>query len=182
MAADKRRMAYKSWKDKLRIWFMPTGWRPADIITKYPVYKIDDVYNFDKYATGASGMFAAWIWTQMVILLLFVSWLFGNINNIGSPAMFVYGGFIFLFVYAFTELMDGNRYALAWEIGKALTGMGIIYFTGDWFGAGKWSNAIKYIIGAYLIFSCLVTAWFIITDLRKKNLVPVKMAEGTCLD
>jgi alkylglycerol monooxygenase len=41
----------KSFKDKLRIWFMPTGWRPADMEEKYPVYKIEDIYNFQKYDT-----------------------------------------------------------------------------------------------------------------------------------
>ena len=168
----------QSWKDKLRIWFMPTGWRPADIITKYPVYKIDDVYNFNKYATGVSGILAAWIWLQMIILLLFVSYLFGNISSIGSPAMFLYGGFIFLFVYAFTELMDGNRYAFAWEIAKTLTGACILYFTGDWFGAGRWSDAIKYTIAAYFILSCLVTTWFNIKGIRKKPVLSVNMAEG----
>jgi hypothetical protein len=29
-----------SLKDKIRIWFMPTGWRPADVAEKFPVYKI----------------------------------------------------------------------------------------------------------------------------------------------
>jgi hypothetical protein len=38
-----------NWKDKLRIWFMPTGWRPDDVAEKYPVYKINDVYQFEKY-------------------------------------------------------------------------------------------------------------------------------------
>ncbi|MBK5270602.1 MAG: sterol desaturase family protein, partial [Bacteroidia bacterium] len=28
----------KSWKDKIRLWIMPTGWRPADVAEKYPVY------------------------------------------------------------------------------------------------------------------------------------------------
>ena len=29
----------KSWWDKIRIWFMPTGWRPADVEAKYPLVK-----------------------------------------------------------------------------------------------------------------------------------------------
>jgi hypothetical protein len=34
--------------NKLRIWFMPTGWRPADVKKKYPVSRIRDVYRFEK--------------------------------------------------------------------------------------------------------------------------------------
>ena len=151
----------QSWKDKFRLWYMPTGWRPADVAEKYPVYKIEDVYHFDKYAaTIAAGGFTVWIWVQMIILLLFVSYLFGNIAIIGSPGMFVYGGFIFLFVYALTELMDGSRYAIVWELAKLLLATGMLYTTGDWFGAGETFAPVKYILPAYFILSIAATAWF----------------------
>jgi hypothetical protein len=44
----------ESWKDKFRIWFMPTGWRPEGFEEKYPVDKITDPYDFKKYATDFS--------------------------------------------------------------------------------------------------------------------------------
>ena len=147
---------------------MPTGWRPADTAERFPVHKIEDVYRFDKYATNASVKFAGWIWVQTVILLLFVSWLFGNIVSIGSPNMFVYGGFIFLSVYALTELMDGNFYSLFWEIARAAAGISIIVYTGDWFGASNTLAWIKYGLLAYLICSCIFTTWFVLRDLPKK--------------
>ena len=73
-------------------------------------YKIEDVYHFEKYDTKTTTFFSAWIWIQLIMLLLFVSYFFGNIANIGSPDMFIYGGFVFIYVYAYSELMDGNRY------------------------------------------------------------------------
>ncbi|MEP7277126.1 MAG: sterol desaturase family protein [Bacteroidota bacterium] len=158
----------RRWQDKLRIWFMPTGWRPADRTSAYPLYKIGDVYQFDKYTTHASRGFLAWTWVQVIILLIFVSYLFGHIASIGSPGMFIYGGFIFLFVYAFTELMDGNRYALAWEIARILLGLDILYYTGSWFGAGAWT---KYVVTAYFILSGLLTAYFA----RKQGLLLAKI-------
>ncbi|HTL06876.1 MAG TPA: sterol desaturase family protein [Chitinophagaceae bacterium] len=158
----------KRWQDKARIWFMPTGWRPEDVKTAYPVYAIEDVYQFDKYNAGhPSKGFAAWIWCQMIILLLLVTWLFSHIAVIGSPGMFVYGAFIFLYVYALTELMDGNRYAFAWELAKALCGIGIIYSTGDWFGASSLSGSIRYLLLIYFAASALVTTWFCFASLRK---------------
>ncbi len=162
-----------SWKDKLRIWFMPTGWRPADTAAAYPVYKIDDVYHFEKYNTPAAGSFTAWIWAQTLLLLLFVSWLFGNIASIGSPGMFVYGGFIFLFVYALTELMDGNRYAIAWEIMKGAFGIGLLYYTGDWFGAGAWYAGLKYLLLVYFVSSCIATWYFGAKQVSDKESITV---------
>ena len=39
----------KSWFDKLRIWFMPTGWRPKDMEEKFPVTVINNVDYQEKY-------------------------------------------------------------------------------------------------------------------------------------
>jgi alkylglycerol monooxygenase len=159
----------RSWKDKLRIWFMPTGWRPEDVTEKYPLYKIEDVYHFEKYDPASSRLLYAWSWIQVTILLLLISWLFGNLASIGSPAMFVYGGFVFVYVYAFTELMNKNKYAVAWEFLKNIFGIGIIYYYGDWFGAGKdlpWINTVLII---YFITASLVAGWFVLYDFRKNN-------------
>ena len=37
----------ESWWDKIRIWFMPTGWRPADVMEKYPVVSACLLYTSD---------------------------------------------------------------------------------------------------------------------------------------
>ena len=125
----------KNWKDKLRIWLMPTGWRPNDVAEKFPVHKIEDVYNFSKYAPKYSRELLYWSWIQLVILLLFTSYLFANIASIGSPGIFVYGLFIFLSVYAFTELMDRNQVCHLVGISEKYIGFSIIYKTGGWFSA-----------------------------------------------
>lgn len=147
----------KSVKDKFRIWFMPTGWRPADVEEKYPVYKIEDVYHFEKYDTKYSNFFSVWIWVQLIMLLLFVSYFFGNIAKIGSPDMFIYGGFVFVFVYALTELMDGNRYAFFWELLKSAIAFAVIFLMGDWFGTNELSPLIMYALLGYLIVSLGIT-------------------------
>lgn len=161
----------KNIRDKFRIWFMPTGWRPADVAEKYPVYKIQDVYNFEKYDTPSSPVFISWIWAQMVILLLLLSYFFAHIAQIGSPGMFYYGGFILLFVYAFTELMDRNPNAWVWEIVKSLYGIGIMYYLGDWFGMTTYSSAANYIFIAYFILSTLATFYFLLRDKGNERVI-----------
>ena len=154
----------KNWKDKFRIWLMPTGWRPADVAEKYPVYKIEDVYNFKKYDTKSSQPFLVWIWVQMVILLLLLSYFFGHIAPIGSPGIFIYGGFIFLYVYAFTELMDRNPNAWAWEIAKSLYGLGIIFYLGDWFGINQYYAYFNFIFIGYFMLSTGASFYFLLRD------------------
>jgi len=157
----------RSLKDKLRIWFMPTGWRPADVEEKYPVEKIRDVYHFEKYAPKASPLLHAWAWIQLVTLLLIISYLFGNIARIGSPGMFIYGGFVFLFVYAMTELMDRRAWAIFWELLKFIFGMYILTSTANWFGAASaypWAVQALYV---YFTVSLVVTGFFVLRHYRE---------------
>ena len=159
----------KSWKDKLRVWYKPPGWRPADVAEKFPVHKIEDVYDFEKYDTPYSKSFLAWTWFQTIVLLSFISYLFGNIAAIGSPGIFIYGAFAFLFVYAFTEMMDGSSHAYIWEILKAAMGIGLLFYTGDWFGISSIHPALKYFILIYFVVSLAVVLWFTYNNHRQEK-------------
>ena len=154
----------RRWADKWRIWFMPTGWRPADMHEKYPVYKINDVYHFEKYDPKISKSLNAWSWIQMIMTLLLVSYLFGNIaaiNAINPSYIYFYGLFIFLGIYAFTELMDRNVFAIFWEAVRVLLGISFIYQQGDWFGASRLFNGMTFALIIYLGISLIVSAWFV---------------------
>ncbi|MDZ4796433.1 MAG: sterol desaturase family protein [Bacteroidota bacterium] len=163
-----------SWKDKFLLWFKPTGYRPADVAAKYPVYKIEDVYQFEKYDTRTSGAFNAWTWAQTIIILLFVSYLFGSIatmNALDKNYILWYAGFIFLTVYALTELMDRSRYAIIWEALRSGLGFYFIYSQGDWFGASSYLSAVHYMLAAYFILSVVVTGWFVVKHGKEDAMV-----------
>jgi alkylglycerol monooxygenase len=153
----------KNWKEKFGLWFKPTGYRPADVAAKYPVYKIEDVYNFNKYAPKASFALKVWSWIQIVFVLLFISYLFGNIaliNKTDARYIYLYGAFVFLSVYAYTELMDRNPIAIFWEALKNAYALTIIFYFGDWFGASQLFSWLNYLLIAYFITATIVTAWF----------------------
>jgi alkylglycerol monooxygenase len=165
----------KKWKDKLRIWLMPTGWRPDDVAEKFPVYKIHDVLNFEKYSTRYSGVLLTWSWIQLTVLLITIFYLFAEISTIGIPGIFIYGIFIFLTVYAYTELMDRNRYALFWEVIKNIFGYSILYSSGDWFGASLFFPGIQFAIIAWFVISTIVTAWFLLVEFKSEKNLAVSM-------
>jgi len=144
-------------KNKFEIWFKPTGWRPADVEAKNPVFKVNDVYQFEKYITKRTTPFYTWTWLQIILIFIMVAYLLGNIATIGVPNIFIYGGFIFIYIYALTDFMDGNKYAIVWEILKAIYGMAIIVFIGDWFGANKFYAPVSKLMIAYFILSILVS-------------------------
>jgi len=150
----------QNWSDKLKIWFMPLGWRPADVAHKYPVKKIEDVYHFEKYDSHLSKGMVIWSFAQLIVLLLLLSYLFGNLAEIGAPGIFYYGGFVFLTVYAYTELMDRNPNAWAWELLKAVYAMYFVITSGDWFGMNTAFPGAIYGFVGYLFISLLLSFVF----------------------
>lgn len=150
----------KSWEDKCKIWFMPTGWRPKDVERKYPVYKIVDVYQMSKYNPAHSKGLEIWSLVQMALTLPFLLFLFANLASIGSPGIFLYGLFIFLSVYALTELMDGNPQAFYWEAAKACYTFWLIQNQEGWFGAEKFFSLIPSIIIVLQIIGLMVSFYF----------------------
>jgi hypothetical protein len=152
----------KDWKAKFTIWFKPLGWRPADVEAAYPVEKIKDVYHFEKYDTEAPKGMQVFLWFQLFSLLLLVSYLFGNVANIGHSNIFIYGAFIFAQVYILTEFMDRNPLAYIFEIIKNAICVGCIIYFGGWFGIEKVWPMSSYILMAYFIIcAAVVTAYSI---------------------
>ncbi|MEN9381241.1 MAG: hypothetical protein RI940_122 [Bacteroidota bacterium] len=153
----------KSWKDKFRIWLMPLGWRPADVVEKYPVYKIEDVYHFEKYDTPASKGLQTYLWAQLICMLLIVSFLFGNvamIKDLGIANLFIYGGFIFVQVYALTEFMDRAKYAWILESVKNSICIAAIVTKGEWFGSNSISPIIAPVLIGYFVLSSVAVYYF----------------------
>lgn len=56
----------EKWTDKIRLWFMPTGWRPADV-TKSDPWKPYDIENYKKYDPAVS------LWQKVAAITLFLA-------------------------------------------------------------------------------------------------------------
>ena len=154
----------KHLEDKLKIWFMPTGWRPNDVAHKFPVYKITDVFHFNKYNPIHSKALEYWSLIQLIITLPLLLYFFGNIASIGSPGIFYYGCFIFLSVYAVTELMDGNPNAIYWEVLKAAYTVWLVSNQNGWFGAEKYNVLIPYIMIGIQLTGVIASYYFTRTN------------------
>jgi alkylglycerol monooxygenase len=164
----------EKWKDKLTIWFKPTGWRPENFEEKYPVNKITDVYAFEKYGTKHSNKLMYWSIFQAIITLLFITYMYNSIAIIGLPNLFIYGAFIFLTVYSYTELMDTRKTAVFWEGIRFLFGIAIIVYLGDWFEMSTQLPFASSIIIGYLVLSFFITIYFVSSNFETKKIaIPI---------
>ena len=153
--------------DKLRIWFMPTGWRPADVMNKYPVPS-SKPESFVKYDTEASNGLTIWTWLQFLVMNVFMAHLLLKIADIPRQDLFIYGAFMFLMIYSFTTLMDRDPNAIWMEALKSIVGLSIIYLTGSWFLIDELFSGGTLFATAYMVVSALAVAWFVIYEIGWK--------------
>lgn len=159
----------EKWSDKLKIWFMPTGWRPEGFDQKYPLHKIENVFSFQKYGTQNSNTLIAWAIIQLFSTLLLITYFFDNIAKIGSPGIFLYGIFVFLTVYSYTELMDKNKYAFVWEGIRFSYAVALIQYLGSWFEIDQIIPYGTYIVLFYFIISLAVCLYFVLVEFKAES-------------
>ena len=160
----------ENWKDRFTIWFKPTGWRPENFEEKYPVTKISNVYSFNKYGTQHSNILMYWSAIQMFVTLGLVSYLYLSIAQMELQNIFIYGTFIFISVYSYTELMDTNNYSLFWESVRFVFGIGIISYFGNWFNIDANIPFGTQIVISYLAISLGINIYFVSSGFKTEKL------------
>lgn len=150
----------KSYWDKLRIWFMPTGWRPADVKEKYPVQIIEDVYNFKKYMPESSKALKGYSIFQLVVTTAMMLFMFYSYSEIGVSGLLLFGAFVFLGVYGYTTLMDRAKYAAWIEILRGMAGLVLIFMTNDWFGLNAYWSIGVYFVALYFVITIFGGIYF----------------------
>jgi hypothetical protein len=145
----------KNWSDKLTIWFNPTGWRPRELEETAPIYKIENVYDMQKYTTSLSSPQFVWIVIQFFLTAFFLFHFLGNIAILGIPKIYIYGLFLFSIVYSTTEQMNVNPNAILLEGIKMLFGMGIWIYYGSWFHSLEATSLQGVLVISYLVLSFL---------------------------
>ena len=163
----------KSWLDKLKIWVMPTGWRPADVSTAFPVPYTKEIYLRNKYDTIASPLFKVWAVGQLLITLLLMMFLFNNIGTIPFSSVLLYGLFLFVNIFAYTSLMDGNLIGIAAEVFKFALGIIILYINDyQWFNIDNSIPSGTMIVLGYLVLSLTSSAYFYLYE-KPKSMVTI---------
>lgn len=146
--------------DKFRIWFMPTGWRPPDVVEKYPISIITDVYGFERYKKPTSKALNAYSIFQLAVTMFFLLFMFYNYSNIGLEGLMIFGTFIFVGIYGYTSLMDRSRDAVWIEVVRAVMGIGFIVIVGDWFGIDSYFPWASQLVAFYFLITLFGGVYF----------------------
>jgi len=154
--------------DKIRIWFMPTGWRPGDVKEKYPIEVTTDVYARPQYHPPASKMLILWSWVQLLITNLLLYYSLVKIADFAFQDLLLYSSFLIVSIFAYTSLMDRHPIAVGAEALKLATGLGLIFFYGSWFQMDSLFAGATYAMVGYVLTSFALSIYFTFFEAKVK--------------
>lgn len=153
----------RSWWDKLRVWFMPTGWRPADVVERYPIPYYKHASEQRKYDSQPSVALQWWSAAQLIVHLGFMYHMMFEIADLSFGQILWYGAFLMVSIFAYTTLLDRHQLSLWMEAIKFVVGLGIIYLMNGWFGLGTVGT---WIVVGYLVVALAVCFAFVRAEVK----------------
>ena len=144
--------------DKLRIWFMPTGWRPSDVKEQFPLLEVTNPAKQLKYNTNNSGWLFAYSWTQLVITHFLLFHLLIIFSSHSNTMNYLYAVVLLLSVFSFTSMLDNSNFAFFAELLKAGLVFALLSIQDfSWYGL---QGIPVYLLITYIIFSLVLTFYF----------------------
>ena len=68
----------KNWKDKIKVWFAKTTWRPKDVELKFPNKEFE---QNEKFNTDMSSTLSKFVWLQLIFIPVLTMVVFFTLNN-----------------------------------------------------------------------------------------------------
>ena len=151
----------QSWTDKLKVWIMPTGWRPSDVESQYPVDYVEHASDQVKYQSSTSPLKVAWSLTQFIVTLLLTGYLFNTIADHRFSELLVYGLFLMLTIFSYTSVMDQSKIAVPAELLKLGVAVFVIVTSGSWFGIDTYIPFGTGVVIGYVVLSFVMTLYLL---------------------
>ncbi|WP_447594938.1 sterol desaturase family protein [Aquipseudomonas campi] len=117
----------ESWWDKLRIWFMRTGWRPADVDARYPRAK-PDLSRFVKFAVPLSGARQCYAALQFVVYVAGGSYLLANGAQLSLPVLVAGWAWMAYGLYAIGAWMENRPFVLWLELARLALNLPLLWW------------------------------------------------------
>jgi len=128
------RLAKDSWhtkkiSDKIKIWFMPTGWRPKDVenIIKYKT----QLKNQEKYYPNYTNLYKIIGVFHFLCVNTILTYFLYNFSNLEIDIKLIYTYIIFLSVFGYSSLMDKYSWAPLFEVFRSLLSLYFLNFIGE---------------------------------------------------
>ncbi|MBK5537870.1 sterol desaturase family protein [Pseudomonas sp. TH05] len=148
----------ESYWDKLRIWFMRTGWRPADVRAKYPLAK-PDLSQFRKFEVELDVRQQVYVVLQFSVYVALGSYLMNLENSLPTGALVLGWGAIAFGLFVLGAALENRPWALKLEAVRLLSNLPLVWLAplvGLWPASplgwiGLLSYSLLSVIGLYYV-------------------------------
>ena len=113
----------RSIKEKLTLWWKPTGYRPEDVKKRFPRSTITSADKMEKYNPESGGLLKSWAMFQWLGTTLMLLLLLANYSSLGNLQALLFGGVILLSIFGYTSVMDRQIWAFRFELVRNLIGL-----------------------------------------------------------
>jgi hypothetical protein len=119
------RRAESVW-DKLRIWFMRTGWRPADVAAKHPISK-PDLSQFRKFEVPLDGRQQRYVALQFGVYIVLGSYLMNLEPHLPTAALVLGWSAVALGLFTLGAALENRPWALKLELLRLATNVPLVW-------------------------------------------------------
>lgn len=152
---DDAKRAQSKW-DKLRIWFMRTGWRPADVAAQYPMHK-PDLSQFRKFEVPLDGRQQRYVALQFGVYIALGSYLMNLEQSLPAAALLLGWSAIALGLFTLGVALENRPWAWKLELLRLASNLPLVWLAplvGLWPAsavgwAGLFSYSLLSAIGLY---------------------------------
>ena len=141
----------RNFKNKIKIWFMPTGWRPDDVKTLIKRDKIIDVYNQKKYNMEYDNIHVFFALFNFIYINAALWCLLTGYDELAYNLKIFYSIFILTTIFGFTSIMDSYKWASYIEFLRLIIGITFIN------NITELENFNFYFFNFYFMFSVFLT-------------------------
>ena len=154
--ADARRTE-RVW-DKLRIWFMPTGWRPADVAAKYPLSK-PELSQFRKFEVPLDVPRQLYVALQFCVYVALGSYLMSQAPTLPDSALLLGWGAVALGLLVLGMALESRPQAVRLELLRLVLNVPLVWLAplvGLWPASGlMWIGLAGYsLLSVIALYGC----------------------------
>ena len=122
------------WQDKLRIWFMPTGWRPEDVARRYPQAG-QDLANFRKFEVPLAWPRQLYVLLQFAVYVALGSHLMESEAQLPLPALLLGALVVGFGLFVLGAALENRPWAFKLELLRLASNL-LAFALAGWTGLG----------------------------------------------
>lgn len=149
LCSDARRT--RRWQDKLRIWFMPTGWRPADVAAAYPQAQ-QNLALFHKFEVALGRAWQVYVAVQFLAYIALGSYLMEVAERVPLAALVLGWALMAFGLFVLGAALENRPWTLRLELVRLLTLVPALYLAAT-LGLAVVLPVFWLLLGGYLLLS-----------------------------